>query len=384
MQQPSTRGTTIRRGEPEFDSAVLRTSFSANDTGLRPHVLVQANDVADVVAAIRCATRDDLRVSVRSGGHSWNQNHLRDGGLLLDMSRLNSIEVWPEEKRAVVGAAVHGGDLDGALVPHRLFFPVAHAYTVGLAGFLLTGGFGWGCRIFGMACESVVGIDVVLADGSLVHASETEHADLLWAARGGGPGFFGVITAFHLRLHPRPRFTGVKIQIFHIDHLEEVFRWATEVGPQVSHKVEFQMVMNRKAAIIGKQGIEVLSPVFADSYAEARRFVYRQKCAASEGERHIATDPSQDRHCHARGGENHIPAGRPLGDRQHVDRRAHRAYPAPSAPRRRNSAITARTRALDELESAHARPDRHGFLSRGPLLPRALRRNSGLDGLSHG
>jgi FAD/FMN-containing dehydrogenase len=77
---------------------------------------------------------------------------------------------------------------------------------VSLGGFLLQGGFGWNSRLWGPACCSILGMDIVTADGELVHANESENADLFWAARGSGPGFFGVVTRFHLCLQPRPHY----------------------------------------------------------------------------------------------------------------------------------------------------------------------------------
>ncbi len=258
------------RGEPGFDVTVLATSFNARDPGVRPAVLVQANTVDDVVAAVRRARDEGLRVAICSGGHSWTQNHIRDGGLLIDLSRLNDIVLDADAMVASVGPGCLSGRLDDALRRKRLFFPVAHAYTVGLGGFLLQGGFGWNSRVMGLGCENVIGFDAVLADGSLVHASESENADLFWAARGAGPFFFAAIVRFHLRLHPRPRFTGLKMQIFRMTHLEEVFAWADRAGPNVSPSVEFQMVLNRKALVIGAPGIEVLAPVIAGSWRAAR------------------------------------------------------------------------------------------------------------------
>jgi FAD/FMN-containing dehydrogenase len=138
---------------------------------------------------------------------------------------------------------------------------------------LLQGGFGWNSRNVGVGCQNVIGIDVVLADGTLVHASDTENADLYWAARGAGPGFFGVVVRFHLKLHQRAKFIGMKLQVFRIKHLEEVLAWADRVGPSVSPKVEFQIVMNPKAAVINAHGMEIVAPVMADSWKEARELV---------------------------------------------------------------------------------------------------------------
>ncbi len=263
-------GKTIERGQAGFDEALFDTSFSVDDPGVRPELIVQANDVSDVVAAVERANASDLKVAVVSGGHSWAQNHIRDGGMLIDLSRLNEIQIDAECKTAVVGPAARSGDIDALLAKQKLFFPVAHAYTVGMGGFLLQGGFGWNSRMMGLACQNVTAADVVLADGSLVHASESENADIFWAVRGSGPGFFGIVVRFYLKLHDRPKFTGIKLQVFQLKHLEDVLRWADEVGPTVSPRVEFQMVINRKPLGFFSHGIEVLCPVLADSRKEAK------------------------------------------------------------------------------------------------------------------
>ena len=214
------KGVTLRRGDKGFDAAVMSTSFNARDTGRRPAVVVQANETGDVIAAINQAREHGLKVSICSGGHSWAQNHIREGGLLIDMSRVRSIEINAVKQTATIGPGCHSGDLNAALAKQGLFFPVAHAYTVGMGGFLLQGGFGWNSRMMGLGCENLLGIDVVLADGTLVHASANENADIFWAARGAGPGFFGVVVRYHLKLHARPKFIGMKMQVFRQKHLE--------------------------------------------------------------------------------------------------------------------------------------------------------------------
>ena len=273
MKRGGEAGRIIAKGEAGFDKVLLGTSFNAQDPGRRPALIVQANDDADVVAVVRQARDQGLTIGICSGGHSWAQNHIRDGGILIDLSRLDSIAIDPAGGTATIGPGCLAGDFNAALVKHKLFFPVAHAYTVGMGGFLLQGGFGWNSRASGLACQSVIGIDVVLADGTLVHASETENPDLLWAARGSGPGFFGVVLRFHLRLQPRPKFVGMKIQVFRIRHLESVMAWADQVGPSVAPFAEFQLVFDRKAMGIFAHGIQVLTPVLADSWGEARAAV---------------------------------------------------------------------------------------------------------------
>lgn len=269
MKRPTGKGRVFERADEGFDAAVLGTSFSGRDPGCRPHVLVQANDVADVIAAVKRAVREDLKISICSGGHSWAQNHIRDGGMLIDMARLNAIEVDGAAMRARVGPGCWSLDLDKRLATDGLFFPVAHAPDVCLGGFLLQGGFGWASRALGMACESVIAVDVVLADGTLVHANEHENADLYWAARGAGPGFFGVVVRYHLKLHRRPRAVGMAIQIFRMEHLEDVFRWADAIGPSVPRSVEFQMLITPHTLAARGPGIEVFAPVLAPTWREA-------------------------------------------------------------------------------------------------------------------
>jgi hypothetical protein len=273
VKQAGSRGVSIARGAPDFDATLLGTSFNAQDPGRRPDLIVQANDTHEVIAAVNRARAEGLTIGICSGGHSWAQNHIRDGGMLLDLSRLNSIAINEADGTATIGPGCLAGELNAALAKCQLFFPVAHAYTVGMGGFLLQGGFGWNSRANGLACQSVIGIDVVLADGTLVHASEQENPELLWAARGAGPGFFGAVVRFHLKVHPRPRFVGLKLQVFRMRHLEEVMAWADNAGPGVSPSVEFQLVLNRRAAGIFSHGIEVLGPVLAESWNEAREAV---------------------------------------------------------------------------------------------------------------
>ena len=165
-----------------------------------PDVIVRAQSNGDVVAAVQLAKERGLKIGIRSGGHSWAASFLRDGGMLLDLSQMNGFSVDVSTRTATIQPGLKGADLNRALLKDRLFFPSGHCMPVSLGGFLLQGGFGWNSRLWGPACCSILGMDIVTADGELVHANESENADLFWAARGSGPGFFGVVTRFHLGL----------------------------------------------------------------------------------------------------------------------------------------------------------------------------------------
>lgn len=158
----------------------------------RPSAFVPASTVDDVVSAVRSAHSDDRPITVRAGGHNWSGSHLRDDAVVVDVSAMDEVIVDEDAMTAVVGPGVEGSVLAEGLERKGLFFPAGHCRGVKLGGYLLQGGFGWNSRALGPACMSVNAVDVVLADGSRVHADANENSDLYWAARGSGTGFFGV------------------------------------------------------------------------------------------------------------------------------------------------------------------------------------------------
>lgn len=164
-----------------------------------PRAVVQATSPQHVVDAVKLAKSLDCRVSVRSGGHSWAQWSVRDDAVLVDLGKLPGGKhaeapleeglVYDEKTQIVVcPPSTTGRLLNGFLEGKGRMFAGGHCPDVGLGGFLLQGGMGWNCKNWGWACESVVGIDAVTAEGEVLHASEKENADLFWAARGSGPG----------------------------------------------------------------------------------------------------------------------------------------------------------------------------------------------------
>jgi FAD/FMN-containing dehydrogenase len=209
-----------------------------------------------------------MRVGLRSGGHSWAASHLRDGGMLIDLSQLDELSLDPDEATAVVGPAVRGYELVETLRRQDLFFPVGHCQGVAVGGYLLQGGFGWLSRIHGPACMNVTAIDVVTADGELRRADGQSDPDLFWAARGAGPGFFGIVTRFHLKLHPWPATAMNSIYLYPAELLDEIFSWAHEVGPSVARSVEMMLFLQQPEP--GKRMIGVTGPVLAGSEEEAR------------------------------------------------------------------------------------------------------------------
>jgi FAD/FMN-containing dehydrogenase len=259
------------RADDGYEQARSQTVWNARTPQRYPDVVVQAADVADVVATVRYAAHHDLRVGVRSGGHSWAGNHVRDGGVLLDLHRLDHCTVDTEAGTAVVGPGMGGSVLAGLLWDKGLFFPAGHCKGVCIGGYLLQGGYGWNSRVLGPACESVLGLDVVTADGERLYIDAENHPELYWAARGSGPGFFAVVTAFHLKLYRRPSVCGSSLYMYPMELADEIYPWARSISAEVDRRVEFQMVASRAVPGAGLEspGIVMASPVFANTEDEA-------------------------------------------------------------------------------------------------------------------
>jgi FAD/FMN-containing dehydrogenase len=188
----------IRSDDPRYDEA--RALFNVT-IDKRPEVIARCATPGDVRDALALARGDGLDVAVRAGGHSVSGLSTNDGGLVVDVRPMKQIEVDPAARTARVGAGVTWGELDRATQEHGLATTGGRVSTTGVAGFTLGGGSGWLERSYGLACDNLVAVDLVTADGREVTASEGEHPDLFWALHGGG-GNFGVATSFTFRLHP--------------------------------------------------------------------------------------------------------------------------------------------------------------------------------------
>jgi len=185
-------------GEPGYDEA--RTIWNAM-VDRKPAAIVRAAGAADVLLTVRFAREHKLLLAIRGGGHNIAGNAVCDGGLMLDLSRMKSVRVDPVARTARVEPGVILGEFDREAQAFGLATPLGINSTTGVAGFTLGGGFGWTSRKLGLTVDNLLAVDVVTADGKLVHANEKENADLFWAVRGGG-GNFGVVTSFEYRLHP--------------------------------------------------------------------------------------------------------------------------------------------------------------------------------------
>jgi FAD/FMN-containing dehydrogenase len=242
----------LERGADGYEEARQAAVWNGRKPERYPQAIVLAETADDVVEAVRYARAEGLKIKARSGGHSWTASSLREGALLIDLSRLTGIEFDPDSRVAIVEPGVRGRELNGLLADHGLFFPSGHCPTVGLGGFLLQGGWGWLSRVIGPACLSVIGVDVVTAEGELIHASAEENSDWLWAARGSGAGYFGIVTRFHLRCHPRPQSIWEAHHVYPMELRDEVLTWALEAEPGFPDELEFAIMATTPRGPLGE------------------------------------------------------------------------------------------------------------------------------------
>ena len=209
-------GDIIQATDDGYD--VARSVFNAM-IDRRPAVIAQCQSSDDVVAALAFAADNGLEVAVRGGGHSVAGKALSEGGLVIDLRRMNDVSVDPVAMTCRVGGGATMGDLDRATQPFGLATTGGRVSTTGVGGFALGGGTGWLDRKFGLACDNLVAVDLVTADGHMVTASDTQNRELFWALHGGG-GNFGVATALTFRLYPLPSVTAA------------LMLWPAEGGPE--------------------------------------------------------------------------------------------------------------------------------------------------------
>ena len=192
------RGTLLRPGDAGYEQARQVYNGMINK---HPALIARCVDVADVIAAVNFAREHQLTLAVRGGGHNGPGLGTCDDGLVIDLSQMKGIRVDPVARTASVAGGCTLGDVDYATHAFGLAMPSGLMATTGIGGLTLGGGIGYLARTYGLTIDNLLGVDLVLADGSFVTANADEHAELFWAVRGGG-GNFGVVTSFLFRLHP--------------------------------------------------------------------------------------------------------------------------------------------------------------------------------------
>jgi hypothetical protein len=192
----------------------------------KPCLIAKCADVADVIAAVNFGRQNDLRVSIRGGGHNAGGLGVCDDGMVIDLSPIKYVHVDPAARTVRVGGGCTWGDVDHATHAFGLAVPSGIISTTGVGGLTLGGGMGHLTRQYGLTIDNLLAADVVLADGRFVVASRDESSDLFWAIRGGG-GNFGVVTSFLFQAHP-VKMVCAGPMLWELDQAADIMKWYRE------------------------------------------------------------------------------------------------------------------------------------------------------------
>ena len=196
-------GRLVYPDSPDYESARLGW---ARQFSRFPLVIVFCQNAQDVVNAISWCRENDVAFRARSGRHALEGWSSLDGGVIIDVSEMNGIDVDEDAGVATVQTGATQGAVVEALGNLGYTIPSGGEGSPGIGGVTLGGGIGWLSRSMGLVCDHLVGLEMVIPSGeqgaSVVQADESQNADLLWASRGGGGGNFGIATSYTFRLVP--------------------------------------------------------------------------------------------------------------------------------------------------------------------------------------
>jgi FAD/FMN-containing dehydrogenase len=269
------RGTLVQPGEPAYDE--VRSLYNGM-IDKRPRVIARCVDTADVIAAFNFGREHGLLVAIRGGGHNGPGLGSCDDGLVIDLSLMKSVRVDPVKRTVRVDPGCTSGDVDHATHTFGLAVPFGIVSTTGVAGLTLGGGTGYLTRKYGLTIDNLLEVDIVLADGRLVTASDNQHADLFWALRGGG-GNFGVVTSFLFQAHPVSTVYAGPI-FWEATHARQVMRAYRDFLPTAPEEL---------GAFVGLKTVPSLDPFPRDYWGKrACAIIGSYNGPAAEGEKLLA------------------------------------------------------------------------------------------------
>ncbi len=223
--QKSIKGTVILPASPDYERA-RRVWSPVYDR--KPALIANCTSLDDIKATLQFARKNDLLTAIRCGGHSSSGYSTVDGGLIMDISGFNGVEVDPAKKIARVKGGSFLGHLDRATAPHKLATTAGTVSHTGVGGLATGGGQGRLARKFGLTIDNFLEAEVLLADGRLVRANTKENPDLFWAVRGGG-GNFGIVTEFVFQLHDFEQVISSFSYTFPVDKVKDTLKLYLEM-----------------------------------------------------------------------------------------------------------------------------------------------------------
>ena len=259
----SVRGRVLDRSHPEYDLA--RAVYNGM-IDRRPELIVRPLDAGDVARTLAFAHAAGLPIAVRGGGHNVAGHAVCNDGISIDLRLMRDVVIDPGARRADAGGGATWNDFDAACQRFGLATPGGTFGTTGIGGLTLGGGIGHLSGRFGLSLDNLVAAEVVIADGTILRASEEENADLFWALRGGG-GNFGAVTRFVYRLHEVEVVEG-GVLVFDAARAADVLRKLRELVIGLPDELTFFVVLAHDRAT--GAGIVLVSVCWTGSSGDAR------------------------------------------------------------------------------------------------------------------
>lgn len=257
-------GRVILQGSPGYDEA--RQNYNGRFNKF-PIAIVYCNVVQDVANAILWVRKHQLPFRIRCGGHSYEAFSNIDGGLVIDVSGLLTLEINKEELTMRIGAGHRLLPLYRAIWEQGVALPGGTCPGVGVSGLTLAGGYGLLARLFGLTCDNLLGVEMVTAQGKVIYANDNQNSDLLWACRGGGDGNFGVITSLTFRVHPIGNVSRYRMT-WNFADLEKVMRFWQRWAPYANTRLTSLLAFPAQ-----NQGDLRSSGVFVGNELELRQII---------------------------------------------------------------------------------------------------------------
>lgn len=276
--QEKVKGQVLTASDSDFAKVALDVWNKYGTNERRPQFIVRVADEQDVVEAVNYARANNLKVSVRGGGHNWCNPSMRNGGMMIDLTNLNQvISIDAKAHRAVVQPIVSNREVQAQLNAQNLSYPSGHCPPVKLSGYLLGGGMAWNQGVWGTGIGSVEAVELVTPRGEMIIADKDQNTDYYWAARGAGPSFFGVATRYHLKLYDLPKAIACSSYYYPIGEVDTVAQWLESIASKLPANIELSLFLltappelaEKCSADAGKVCM-VAATIFADSMEEAK------------------------------------------------------------------------------------------------------------------
>lgn len=261
----SLRGRLLLSGYDGYDAArrVLNPTINRH-----PALIVQPSGAADIMNAVNFARERNMLLAVKCGGHSFSGKSTCEGGMQIDLSSFRSARIDVDSKTAYIAGGSLLGELDHESMAQGLVTTAGTVSHTGVGGLTLGGGFGRLARRYGLALDNVTGVDIVTADGKLLHADANEHPDLYWGVRGGG-GNFGIVTSFEFRLHPMQRTVIGGNVMFPLKDLPGVLRVYADYAPVAPDDLYLDCVVASKGG--SREGVCILHACYSGPEKQAEK-----------------------------------------------------------------------------------------------------------------